>query len=125
LALTEALKESEKKYRTIFEDSRDAIFINDSKGIPTDVNSAYLNLFGYSKEEIKNVRAIDMYVNREDCIKYMKTIEENGFVESFKTRLKKKDGTVIGCLLNGTPLRGPDGVIEGYQGIIRSQTGEK
>jgi PAS domain S-box-containing protein len=121
----EALKESEKKYRTIFEDSRDAIFINDSKGIPTDVNSAYLNLFGYSKEEIKNVRAIDMYVNREDCIKYMKTIEENGFVESFKTRLKKKDGTVIGCLLNGTPLRGPDGVIEGYQGIIRSQTGEK
>jgi len=115
----QALKESEKKYRTLFEDSRDAIFINDSKGIPTDVNNAYLKLFGYTKEEIKNIRAIDMYVNREDCIKYMKAIEENGFVESFKTRLKKKDGTVIDCLLNGTPLRGPDGVIEGYQGIIR------
>jgi PAS domain-containing protein len=55
----------------------------------------------------------------------MKTIEENGFIENFKTKLKKKDGTVIDCLLNGTPLRGLDGVIEGYQGIIRSQTDEK
>lgn len=115
----QALKESERKYRTLFEDSRDAIFITDSKGIHTDVNSAYLKLFGYTKEEILTVRAIDTYVNREDCLQYMKAIQENGFVENFKAELKKKDGTVIECLLNGTPLRSPEGAIEGYQGIIR------
>lgn len=117
----QALKENEKKYRTLFEDSRDAIFITDSKGIHTDVNSAYLKLFGYTKEETKSLRAIDTYINREDCITYMKTIEEKGFIENFKTKLKKKDGTAIDCLLNGTPLRSPEGVIEGYQGIIRVQ----
>jgi PAS domain S-box-containing protein len=121
----QALKESEKKYRTLFEDSRDAIFIDDRKGMPIDVNSAYLNLFGYTKEEIQNIRAIDMYFDREDCLKYMKAIEENGFVDNFATRLKKKDGTVIDCLINGTPLRGLDGIIEGYQGIIRSQADKK
>lgn len=117
----QALKENEKKYRTLFEDSRDAIFITDSKGIHTDVNSAYLKLFGYTKEETRSLRAIDTYINREDCITYMKTIEEKGFIENFKTKLKKKDGTAIDCLLNGTPLRSPEGVIEGYQGIIRVQ----
>lgn len=115
----QALKESEKKYRTLFEDSRDAIFITNSKGIHTDVNSSWSKLFGYTKEETQNLRAIDTYVNRDDCIKYMKAIEETGFVENFKTRLKKKDGTVMDCLLNGTPIRGPEGDIEGYQGIIR------
>ena len=118
----QALKENEKKYRILFEDSRDAIFITDKKGVPTDVNSSYLKLFGYTKEEAKSLRAIDMYVNREDCITYMKTIEEKGFIENFKTKLKKKDGTAIDSLLNGTPLRSPEGVIEGYQGIIRVQT---
>ena len=121
----QALRENEKKYRTLFEDSRDAIFITNKEGIHTDANSAHLNLFGYTKEETKNLRAIDTYVNREDCITYMKAIEEKGFVENFKTKLKKKDGTVIDCLLNGTPLRSPEGVIEGYQGIIRVQTDEK
>ena len=121
----QALKESEKKYRTLFEDSRDAIFIVNREGVQTDVNNAHLKLFGYTMEETRNLRAIDTYVNREDCIAYMKAIEENGFVENFKTKLKKKDGTIIDCLLNGTPLRGPDGVIVGYQGIIRSQEEKK
>jgi PAS domain S-box-containing protein len=121
----QALKESEKKYRTLFEDSRDAIFITDSKGIHTDVNSAYLKLFGYTKEETQSLRAIDTYVNREDCKVYMKAIEENGFFENFRTWLKKKDGATLDCLLNGTPIKGPEGDIEGYQGIIRVQAGEK
>ncbi len=115
----QALKESEKKYRTLFEDSMDAIFITDSDGCLTDVNRSFLKLFGYMKEEIKGLRAIDTYVKREDCIMYMKAIEEQGFIEDFKVKLKKKDGTVMACLLNGTPLRGPDGTINGYQGIAR------
>ncbi len=115
----QALKESEKKYRTLFEDSRDAIFITDREGNLTDVNRSFLKLFGYTKEETKKLRAIDRYVNREDCIIYIKAIEDQGFVEDFQAKLKKKDGTVMVCLLNGTPLRGSDGTIDGYQGIAR------
>jgi len=121
----QALKESEKKYRTLFEDSRDGIFITDREGILTDVNSSFLNLFGYTKEETKELRAIDTYVNRDDCITYIKRVKEQGFVEDFKVHLKKKDGTIMVCRVNGTPLRGPDGTIRGYQGIVRDERDKK
>jgi len=114
-----ALIEKEKKYRTLFEDSMDAIFITDKKGNLTDVNRSFLKLFGYTKEEVKELRAIDTYLNKDDCKMYIKTIEEQGFIDYFEVKLKKKDGTVMTCLLNGTPFKGSDGSIQGYQGIAR------
>jgi PAS domain S-box-containing protein len=119
----QALKESERKYRTLFEDSRDAIFITDRTGRLTDVNPSFLKLFGYTEEEAHAMRAIDTYVDRDECKAYVKTIGEKGFVEEFTVKLKKKDGTVMECSLNGTPLRGPDGTIQGYQGIARIEHG--
>ncbi|MEN6615604.1 MAG: PAS domain-containing protein [Syntrophorhabdus sp.] len=113
------LAESEKKYRTLFEDSRDAIFITDDTGLLTDVNPSFLKLFGYTKEEAGKLRAIDTYVNREECKDYVRLINQQGFVEKFTVQLKKKDGSIMKCLLNGTPLPGPDGKILGYQGIAR------
>ncbi len=115
----QALKESEEKYRTLFEDSRDAIFITDGEGRLTDVNRSFLTLFGYTKEETKGLRAVDTYVNRQDCGTYVKAIKEQGFVDYLEVKLKKKDGTVMDCLLNGTPLRGADETIQGYHGIAR------
>ncbi len=117
----EALKESEKKYRTLFEDSRDGIFITDKTGILTDVNQSFLNLFGYTKEETKKLRAIDTYVNRDECITYIKKVQEQGFVEDLKVKLRKKDETIMVCRVNGTPLRRLDGTIQGYQGIVREE----
>ena len=114
-----ALQVSEKKYRTLFEDSLDAIFITDEKGRLTDVNPSFLKLFGYTKEEAQKLRAIDTYVNRDECKQYVKAINEHGFVDKFTVKLKKKNGKVMQCLLNGTPLRGPEGKIAGYQGIAR------
>ena len=114
-----ALAISEKKYRTLFEDSLDAIFITDEKGWLTDVNPSFLKLFGYTKEEAQKMRAIDAYVNRDECKQYVKAINEHGFVDKFTVKLKKKDGSIMKCLLNGTPLRGPDGKISGYQGVAR------
>jgi PAS domain S-box-containing protein len=121
----QALKENEEKYRRLFEDSRDAIFITDREGKLTDVNRSFLNLFGYTKEETKELHAVDTYVNREDCRTYVKTIKEQGFVDYLEVKLKKKDGTVMDCLLNGTPLQGADGTIQGYQGIARDETDKK
>ena len=49
----EALKKSEEKYRHLFEESRDTLFIASSDGNLIDINPAGLKMFGYSsKEEI-------------------------------------------------------------------------
>ncbi|HVN25269.1 MAG TPA: PAS domain S-box protein [Syntrophorhabdales bacterium] len=121
----EALKESEEKYRTLFENSRDAIFITDREGRHIDVNRSFLDLFGHTKEEIRELNAVDIYLSPEDLKTYVNAIEQNGFAKDFDVKLKRKDGTVMDCLVTGTTQRHPDGTIIGYQGIVRDETVKK
>ena len=125
MEVEEALRESEEKYRTIFEESRDAIYINTRKGKFIDINQSFLNLFGYTREEITGLKAQDTYVNADDRTRFKKEIEQNGSVRDFELKLRKKDGIEMHCLLTATVRRAGDGSILGYQGIIRDITEKK
>src|SRR6185369_11070285 len=48
----QALRESEERYRELFENSRDAIYVHDLKGNYVRVNRATETLTGYKREEI-------------------------------------------------------------------------
>ncbi|HWP81534.1 MAG TPA: PAS domain S-box protein [Bacteroidota bacterium] len=122
-----ALFESEKKYRTLFERSRDAIFISTPEGKLVDINEAGVELFGYaSKEEILKVEiARDLYVNAADREVIRSRIEQEGYIKDFELRLKKKSGEPIVVLETGITLRAPDGTVIGYQGILRDITKQK
>ncbi|MBC7110619.1 MAG: PAS domain S-box protein [Methanothermobacter sp.] len=63
----EALRESEKKYRTIVEAARDAIITVDINGRVVSFNSAAERIFGYSEAEImgKHINTITSESNRE------------------------------------------------------------
>ncbi len=47
-----AVRESEERYRELFENSRDAIYVHDLRGIYTSVNRAAERLSGYKRDEI-------------------------------------------------------------------------
>jgi len=121
----EALRESEEKYRTLFEDSRDAIYITTREGKLIDANQSALDLFGYSREEMTSVNALQLYVHPSDASKFQKEIEEKGFVRDYEVKLRKKDGTEMDCLLTTTLRRADGGGILAYQGIIRDITERK
>ena len=63
---TDNLRRSEEKYRTLFEDSRDAIYINDAKGDLIDFNQSTMDLFGYSKEELIGMETKTVFVNADE-----------------------------------------------------------
>ena len=121
----QALRESEKKYRGLFEDSRDAIFMTDKKGKLTEANTSFLNLFGYSKETAIGLDVIDMYVNHDDREVCVRAMNENGFVKDYELKLKKEDGTLMDALLTGTARRDGSGAMVSYQGIVRDESGRK
>jgi len=119
------LEANEKKYRTLFEDSKDTIFITDPDGRILDMNPTGLNLFGYSRQEMVGVKAVDFYPNPDDQLRLLQEIQERGSVRDFEVKLHKKDGTQMDCLVTATIWRANDGAILGYQGIIRDITHRK
>jgi len=54
----DALCESEERYRSLFEESRDAIHIRSKEGKIIDANQALLDLFGYTNEEILKLNVL-------------------------------------------------------------------
>jgi PAS domain S-box-containing protein len=121
----EALRESEERYRTLFEESRDVIYITTREGRFIDINKSGLELFGYTKEEIMSLNVQDIYVDPHDRPRFQQEIECKGFVGDYEIKFRKKDGTEIDSLVTAIVQRANDGIILGYQGIIRDITERK
>ncbi len=119
-----ALKDGEQKFRTLFEDSRDAIYITTKDGRFIDFNHAYLELFGYSREEMKDLLVKDTYMNPAERDTFRKKIEGKGSVRDYEVKLRKKNGQEMDCLITAV-TRYDDSEISGYQGIIRDITEKK
>lgn len=114
--------QSEYKYHTLFDDSKDAVYITSWNGDIVDVNQSFLDLFDYTREEIKSRTVWDLYVNPNDRIKFQNEIGKKLSLRDFELKLKKKDGTIMDCLLTSTLRQTNQGNILGYQGIIRDIT---
>jgi len=99
------LQQGEERYRSLFEQSIDPIYI-------TGQNGEFVNV---------NESAFDAADRR----KFQKKIEQNGFVRNYPIKFRKKDGIVIDCLLTSTLRLDDDKNILGYQGIIRDITEQK
>ncbi len=122
----EAIWEGEEKYRTLFDESRDAIYITSREGKFLDVNRALLELFEYSKEEmIDTLNVKEIYAYPGDRVTFQEEIEKNGSVRDYEVKFRKKNGTEMDCLLTGSVRRSSTGRILGYQGIIRDVTEQK
>ncbi|MFW6056995.1 MAG: histidine kinase N-terminal 7TM domain-containing protein, partial [Chloroflexota bacterium] len=75
-----AIGASEQRFRSLFEQSRDAIYIGTPDGTILDVNEAWLNLFGYSREDLPSLNAVDLYANPDDRSEFFRRIMETGMV---------------------------------------------
>ncbi|MFQ6028509.1 MAG: GAF domain-containing protein, partial [Dehalococcoidia bacterium] len=118
----EALRKSEEKYRSLFEQSRDAIYFRDREGWFIDVNQATVDLFGYTRQELMAMNIIDLCADSESRLEFQEEIEKTGSVRDLETRFCRKDGAELECLLSATVRRGPDGSVLGYEGIIHDVT---
>jgi PAS domain S-box-containing protein len=92
----ENLKESQERLRATWESATDAMALSDSEGIIIDANSAYLKLYGYSREEVvgKNFSIIfpkkfQKWANEQ----YQKTFNAKKNSSVVEAEIVSKDGT--------------------------------
>jgi PAS domain S-box-containing protein len=116
------LEQSERKYRTLFEDSRDTIFISGPSGEILDINPAGVDLFGYSKAELLHMNTVDFYVFPDARRRLLAALAAEGWVRDFEATLRTADGSTIDCLVTATVRSADDGTKLGFQGIIRDVT---
>lgn len=117
-----ALRRSETRYRTLFGESRDAVYMNTRDGKILDVNQASVDLLGFSRDELIGMNVRKLYVFPENRSVFQREIEQKGSVRDYELKFRRKDGAQIDCLVTSTVRRGPDGTVLGYQGIIRDIT---
>jgi two-component system NtrC family sensor kinase len=113
------LKESEEKFRNLFERVRHGLFISTKEGHFLDCNQALLEMAGYEdKEEFLRIDiAEELYVNPEDRKEFQRLIEQQGFVKDLEVEFKKKNGEKITVLLTAHVKRDERGEVVGYEGI--------
>jgi two-component system cell cycle sensor histidine kinase/response regulator CckA len=121
----QALRDSEEKYRALFENSIDAVYMTTRNGILIDANQAFLDLFGLSREEARNMKILRIYNDAADRKRFQEEIERKGSVTDYEISFRKKDGAIIDCLLTSTVRRDKNDAILGYHGIIRDVTERK
>jgi two-component system NtrC family sensor kinase len=121
------LKESEEKFRNLFERVRHGVFISSKEGRFLDCNQAMWGLLGYeNKDEFLKIDIVkDLYAKPEDRKTFQGQVENLGFVKDFEVEFKKKNGERTTVLLAADAKRDQNGKIIGYEGIIIDITDRK
>jgi PAS domain S-box-containing protein len=106
------LKDSEEKFRSIMEDSADAIFITDQQGKYLYTNKAVTVMLGYTSEEMKSKTIHDLFSQNkiDEYFENFKKVLIEGKVFA-EIELLKKDGRLISTDLNSVLL--PGGLVYG------------
>lgn len=89
-------KEKEREYKSIIQTSQDGFWCMSATGHFLDVNDAYCNLIGYSRDELLNMSIADVDEKEapEDIKKHLQKVIESGY-DKFETRHRKKDGGIV------------------------------
>lgn len=96
----ETLAASEAKYREIFANNVAGVFRTTLSGKIIDVNRAFLNAFGYEKEELmeKGLKAI--YFSEEERQAYLTDLKARKRLENYFLRTRHKSGRAVDLLVN-------------------------
>jgi PAS domain S-box-containing protein len=113
------LLEAEARYRSLFDQAFDAIYLTDRGGEIVDANRAATELFGYSREELIGLDARRLFPRADDIRAFQRGMTDRGRVAALEVELESKGGIRIRALLSATRRLAGDGTIRGYQCAVR------
>jgi PAS domain S-box-containing protein len=123
-----AVKESEERYRTLVENSSDAILVMDRHRNILSCNRAFLEMFGYTKDDVEG-RSISMIHPTEESFREYgdiayPTIERTGTFRS-EWNFIRKNGTLFPGDIVTSAIATPERTLSGYVSFIRDSTERK
>lgn len=121
-----ALRESEQKYRALFENSPLGIFRSTPEGKFLEVNPALAEMLGYPSQEsvIEGIYDIaeQIYVEPEERQPIVEKQLSSPQMDQYYNRYRKKDGSIFTANLYLTTIRDKDGNPLYFEGIVEDIT---
>ena len=118
---------AEEKYRMLFEQAQEGVFVATPDGQLLDCNDAFVTMLGYASRD--ELMALDMgsvlHSVAEERDAFRKEIEAHNYVRNFEITVRRKDGTLLTVAASCFATRDANGQIERYQGFVLDITEKK
>lgn len=124
---SDALQDSETRYRQLIENANDIIYVHDLSGNYISINEAGERIFGYSREEALSMNMTQIAVPEHLSVlkrNLQKKVRGRSKQTSYEVDCIKKDGSRITLEINSSIIE-KDGVAVAVQGIGRDITDRK
>jgi diguanylate cyclase (GGDEF)-like protein/PAS domain S-box-containing protein len=120
-----ALRVSERRYRSLFEQSRDAIFITDASYRIIEANNAAVDLLGFPRNELQGRPLDRLFAESAEGLRLEQQLYSVGWTGDVEARLQHASGTPIWCLFSAARRLDDNGAVHGYQAILHDITDRK
>jgi PAS domain S-box-containing protein/putative nucleotidyltransferase with HDIG domain len=126
--LQEALIESERKFRLLFEKNPLGVVMANEKSDFAYTNEIYQKMLGYTGDELKKLSMKDVtypedYIKQEELIKKLKNKEIDSF--NLEKRYIRKDGSIFWANLFASSILDDSGNVKYLVGMVKDITEEK
>ena len=118
---------AEEKYRMLFEQAQEGVFVATPEGNLLDCNDAFVTMLGYSSRDELMALDVGSVLNAvpEEREAFRKEIEAHNYVRNFEITVRRKDGTLLVVAQSCFATRDSSGRIERYQGFVLDITEKK
>jgi PAS domain S-box-containing protein len=126
---TNELKESEKKYRNIFENAQEGIFQSTPDGRFISANPSLASMFGSKTPEelIELITDIpeQLYADPARRLELVDILTHAGVVQDFEFQVRRQDGVIKYVSMNARGVRDEHGKMLYYEGTVQDITEKK
>ena len=123
----EALRDSEAKFRGLFETIAEGVYQSGRDGRFLSVNPAFIEIFGYASaaEVYALAGAEQLYWNPRERVEFVRRVEAEGEVRNFELVARHRSGKQLVLLENARAIRDSVGRTVGYEGTLNDITERK
>jgi two-component system NtrC family sensor kinase len=117
-------RSAEEKYRLLFEQVREGVYVATPSGRLLDCNDAFVHMLGYDrKEEVLPLNLDeDIRVDAGQREAFRREIEQQSYVRNFEVTMRRKNGTLLLAAESSFATRDAGGKMERYQGFLLDVT---
>lgn len=121
-----ALRESEKRYRNLFNRVPVGLYRTTPLGQILEANPALVQMLGYpDRQSLLATNAADLFVHPEERGREQALLDHDDIVRGFEAQLRRYDGTIIWVRDTSRAVRDADGQLLSYEGSLEDVTERK